>query len=483
MGRNGMAARNFLVIMMDELARDGVGCYGGVGLTPNIDRLAAGGTRFLNAYTPSPICVPARAAFQSGRYVYQNRCWDNSEPYQGDPEGWAHRLKAEGHETVSIGKLHYRSSDDDNGFAREIVPLHVKDGIGWAHGLLRRQDATCFDTSGYAVSIGPGEDGYSDYDRRVRDETVSWLKQEGATARDKPWALFVSFLRPHYPLTCPKEYYDLYDPDRLPAIRYEGYEREFRHPVLNAFRQYNDFDDHFADDAARRVARASYFGLCSFVDALVGDVLRALEDSGAAEDTTIVLTSDHGDMNGHRGLWTKMVMYEDSVGIPLIVAGAGVPVGTRATQASLVDVHQTALQATGLGPSAEDLGLPGRSLLDLAQGPEDPDRAVFSEYHDGGSIMGYMMLREGRWKYVDYVGFAPQLFDLEADPFERVDLGLSDALADIRARLRARMVAEFGDPEMINAQAFADQQARIEELGGLDAILAMENYDHTPVDD
>jgi choline-sulfatase len=196
----------------------------------------------------------------------------------------------------------------------------------------------------------------------------------------------------------------------------------------------------------------------------------------------IVLTADHGDMNGHRGLWTKMVMYEDSAGIPLIVAGPGVPAGTRATQTSLIDVHQTALAATGLGLSAEDASLHGRSLLDLAAGPEDPDRVVFSEYHDGGSITGYMMLREGRWKYVDYPGFAPQLFDLEADPFEREDLGLSDRHAEIRSRLRARMVAEFGDPDAINAQAFADQQARIRELGGYDAIHAMENYDHTPVE-
>jgi choline-sulfatase len=477
-----MSARNFLVIMMDELARDGVGCYGGVGLTPHIDRLAQGGTRFLNAYTPSPICVPARAAFQSGRYVHQNRCWSNAQPYQGAPEGWAHRLQAEGHETVSIGKLHYRSSDDNNGYDREIAPLHVKNGIGWVHGLLRREDATCFDTTGYAADIGPGEDGYSDYDRRVRDETVAWLTGDGAAKRDKPWALFVSFLRPHYPLTCPKEYYDLYDPDRLPPIRYDGFAKEYRHPVLNAFRRYNDFDDKFPDDAARTIARASYFGLCSFVDALVGDVLKALQDSGRAEDTVIVLTADHGDMNGHRGLWTKMVMYEDSAGIPLIVAGPGVPAGTRATQASLIDVHQTALAATGLGLSAADADLHGRSLLDLATGPEDPDRVVFSEYHDGGSITGYMMLREGRWKYVDYPGFAPQLFDLEADPFEREDLGLSDRHADIRARLRARMVAEFGDPDAINAQAFADQQARIRELGGYDAIHAMENYDHTPVE-
>lgn len=476
-----MSARNFLVIMMDELARDGVGCYGGTGLTPNIDRLAARGTVFTQAYTPSPICVPARAAFQTGQYVFQNRCWSNAQPYHGQMEGWAHRLRQEGYETVSIGKLHYRSSADDNGYGREIVPLQVMNGEGWVMGLLRREDATCFDASGYAREIGAGGDAYTDYDLTVRDRAVAWLREEATPASDRPWASFVSFVRPHYPLVCPKEFLDLYDPDRLPPIRFDGARAEYRHPAVRAQRSYSNFDDHFPDDAARDLARACYFGLCSFVDSLVGDVLSALEEQGRLEDTAIVLTSDHGDMNGHRGFWTKMVMYEDAIGIPMILSGPGVPVGHCATQASLIDIHQTALEAGGLGLSEADDGLLGRSLFDLATGPEDPDRVVFSEYHDGGSITGFMTIRDGRWKYTCYPGFAPQLFDLQADPFECRDLGLSDGHAEIRTRLHTRMASEFQDPDQINATAFADQEARIRELGGLDAIYERTNFDHTPI--
>ena len=491
-----MTQRNLVIIMMDELARDGVGCYGGVGLTTHIDRLAARGCRFTSAYTPSPVCVPARAAFQSGLYVFQNRCWSNAQPYTGVPRGWAHCLRDAGYRTTSIGKLHYRCSEDDNGYEEELEALHVKDGEGWVYGLLRRQDHTAFDASGYAAARGPGEDGYSDYDRRVRDAAVNWLRNESAPASDRPFALFVSFLRPHYPLTCPREFYDLYELEDLPPIRFDGAAAEYRHPVLNAFRAYNDFDNHFPDDAARNIARASYFGLCSFVDALVGDVLCALEQAGRLDDTVIVLTADHGDMNGHRGLWTKMVMYEDSVGIPLIVAGPGVRPGERSTQASLIDVHQTALEAAGMDSTTLEEGgrgrgevttdvsgrYHGRSLLALANAADDPTRCVFSEYHDGGSITGYMMLREGRWKYVAYAGFAPQLFDLESDPFEGNDLGLSDRHRDIRQRLHNRMCREFDDPQTINALAFEDQAARIEALGGLDGIYARANYDHTPVE-
>ena len=98
--------QNTLIIMTDEHSREGISCYGGIAQTPNLDKLANSGTRFDRAYTPSPICVPARAAFQSGQYVFNNRCWSNAQPYSGTPTGWGHRLQDAGYETASIGKLH-----------------------------------------------------------------------------------------------------------------------------------------------------------------------------------------------------------------------------------------------------------------------------------------------------------------------------------------------------------------------------------------
>jgi choline-sulfatase len=218
-------SRNLLIIMVDEMSRDGIGCYDGVGITPNLDRLAGRGTRFTNAYIPSPICCPARAAFQSGRHVFQTRCWSNAQAYSGTPEEWAHRLKAGGHHTVSIGKLHYRGAEDDNGYVEELNPLYIKDGKGWVQGLLQRSDVTKNETSSYAGDVGVGEESYSGFDVAVRDQTVTWLKTEGRQSRGKPRALFTSFLRPHYPPTCPKPFLDIYDPDRLPPIRYQDAQR------------------------------------------------------------------------------------------------------------------------------------------------------------------------------------------------------------------------------------------------------------------
>ena len=126
---------NLLVIMSDEHQALAMGCAGHPFVqTPNLDRLAARGTRFTNAYTPSPICVPARAAFATGRYPHEIRHWDNAMPYTGSVPGWGHALQAAGVPVESIGKLHYRDVADEDGFDRKHVPMMVADGVGMVLG-------------------------------------------------------------------------------------------------------------------------------------------------------------------------------------------------------------------------------------------------------------------------------------------------------------------------------------------------------------
>lgn len=133
-----MRACNLVVLMSDEHSRKVLGCYGHpYVLTPNLDGLAARGTRFTAAYTPSPICVPARAAFATGRHVHEIGCWDNAFAYDGSVPSWHHFLRDRGHTVVSIGKLHFRSARDDNGFTEEIIPMHIVDEVGDVLGLLR----------------------------------------------------------------------------------------------------------------------------------------------------------------------------------------------------------------------------------------------------------------------------------------------------------------------------------------------------------
>ena len=478
-----MRATNLLILCSDEHTPRALGCAGHpVVRTPNLDRLAARGTRFTSAYTPSPICVPARASLATGRYVHQIGCWSSAEPYDGRIPGWGHRLIDAGHRVVSIGKLHYRGTTDPNGFDPEILPMHVLNGVGWATALLRPQTGPDKDAWEYAAQLGPGETNYTEYDRAVRDAACDWLGDAAGRGDDKPWVLFVSFVSPHYPLIAPRDFFDLYRADAVDwPVAYAAAARP-RHPVLKALTDHLDYDAHFTSDDQVRLARAGYYGLCSFLDDNIGTVLGALEDSGVGGQTRVLYTSDHGDMLGNHGIWAKSVMYEDSVGVPLILSGPDLPEGeTVATPVSLIDIYQTAVEAVGATLGEDERALPGDSLIELARGAH-PDRAVLSEYHDGGAITGFFMLRYRRWKYVYYVGEAPQLFDLEGDPDELVDLGESPSHAEIRADCEARLRA-IVDPEAASDRAFADQAARIAALGGEAAVRRLATFGFTPVPD
>ncbi len=454
---------NVLLIMADELSCAGVGALGGRAVTPNLDALARRGLVFDAAYTPSPICVPTRAAIATGRYLHEIGYWSSAEPYDGRVPGWGHRLQEAGVPVTSIGKLHYRRAADPTGFDTQIEPIHVVDGRGWLQALLRRPLPSYDATAELSEQIGPGMTDYTRFDSRVTDEACRWL----GAAPDAPWVTFVSYLSPHYPLIAPDRYFGLYDPsdfesdeDPLPD-----------HPILREIGAFFDHDAHFTPEA-RGIARAAYWGLCSFLDAQVGRVLEALEASGQAEDTLVIFTSDHGEMLGEKGFWTKSTMYEASARVPLFVAGRGVPAERRSAPVSLIDLAPTILNAAAVDAS----GLPG---IDLTQ-EAVPERTVFSEYHDGGVSVGITMVRWGTWKYVHYAeGHRPQLFDLMSDPGETTDLAA--VRPEIVAEARRRMSGAF-DPEAVNARAHADQARKLAELGGREKVLAEPQWNFTPAD-
>ncbi len=472
-----MQKLNVLFLFSDEHRRDALGCYGHpLVKTPNLDKLAERGTRFSNAYTSSPICVPARASLAAGEYVYKTRCWSNAQAYQGEPKSWGHQLQSQGHRVDSIGKLHYRAKEFDNGFDHEILPLYIRNGVGWIKGLLRNHESV-LDCSGYAREIGPGNDSYSEYDLGVTEKACEWLGDMQNAGGEKPWTLFVSWLRPHYPLTCPAEFYDLYPLADMDEARFSADENQLRHPVLKIIRNNFNYDDYFTPDT-RQIARASYYGLCSFLDHQVGRVMAALEASGQADNTMIIYTSDHGDHNGDRGLWTKMTLYDESTGVPLIITGPGIPENkVVSTLVSLVDIYPTILR--GVGAEDDSKQRPGIALQQLVE-EDEFDRPILSEYHDGGSPTGMFMLRNANWKYNYYPGYVPELYDMHNDPDELIDLAESKAHTKSLTRCHEQMMT-LVDPEAANKLAFADQAAKISELGGVEAVLNSDEFDFTPV--
>ncbi len=472
--------QNLLVIMSDEHNRKIAGHAGDAyARTPALDALAARGTSFTAAYTPSPICVPARASLATGLPVHRHRAWDNAIAYDGRIAGWAHALRRRGHHVAAIGKLHYRGGpDEDYGFTESLLAMHITDGVGDVTHLVRDPDDIRTTGRNLIASAGPGESSYTLYDRQVAAAAQVWLREQGARRHPRPWVLFVSMVAPHFPLTAPPEHYYRYIGQDLPRPKlYDKGERP-GHPYVRIYARRSDYDAHIKSPADLQRALAGYYGLVSFLDEQIGKILAALSEAGLADATRVIYTSDHGDNLGARGLWGKATMYEESAGIPMLVAGEGAPKGAVcATPVTLCDVSATILDAVGAPDAVTELGLPGASLLDLAGRPAQ-DRAVLSEFHTYGPDAFYM-LRGLRHKYVHYVGAPPQLFDLEADPEELTDLGAEPSHAPQRAALEAQLRAILS-PEAVDRQAKADQAAMAERHGGFEALRRREKIAFTP---
>ena len=449
--------------------------------TPSLDRLAARGTRFVNAYTPSPICVPARASFATGRYVHQLQYWDNAMGYDGKVKGWGHCLQEAGIRVDAIGKMHYRHKDDPIGFDHQIYPMHLKDGVGQVWGSIRDPLPEGLAPRMFR-KVGAGVSNYNLYDRQCANAACDWLKQRSQeTDTQDPWMLYVGFAAPHFPLVVPRTYLDRYPPDCVPERKLHPRDGYNHHPWIQAQERYMSQENLFADEDERILGIRAYFGLCSFLDDQIGIILDALEDYGLADSTRVIYTSDHGDNLGSRGLWGKSNLYEESAKIPMIVAGPDVPQDhICATPTSLIDCYPTVLQAVGLPTLNMGDDCHGQSLFELAAAPDDLNRAVLSEYHAVGSVSGAFMLRKDRYKYHYYVGMPAELFDLENDPEETVDLAQDPRFKNVLTEME-QTLRRFLDPEAVDARAKASQAELIESYGGRAKAVGMGATGATPV--
>lgn len=462
-----MNPANLLFIISDEHQRAITGCYGNsLVQTPHLDRLAARGTRFANAYTNCPICVPCRGSLATGRYVHQIRLWDNAFPYTGTPPAWGHRLQEEGLRVDSLGKLHYRRAEDDDGFSQKIDAMYVAEGVGELISCIR-ENPPFRKGRGGILNAGPGTSSYLRYDDRIAQRSCDWLASHAQD--EQPWMLFASFVNPHPPFTAPPEWFAHYPPEEMPLPPDWHPDEWPDHPALDYFRRYFGWEEGFSA-AEIRQAVATYYAQVSFLDAKIGQLLDALEETGQAENTRVIYTTDHGAMLGAHGLWGKFQMYEEACAVPLLMAGPDVPAGKVVqTPVSLVDCFPTVLEGLGVEPSPADGDLPGASLWQIAAEP-DRARTVFSEYHAAGTQNAMYMLCDGHTKYVHYHTHSPQLFDLDTDPEERHNLAEDPAHAGLRAQF-AQQLREIVDPAAVDAQAKADQAAKLAEWGGEEAVL------------
>jgi len=477
---------NVLFIFSDEHDPRHMGCSGSPLLkTPNLDRLAERGTRFTNAVTPSPICVPARASLATGLAVQEIGYWDNALAYDGRVEGWGHALQKAGRRVESIGKLHYTNDQDPTGFSAQALAMHIWEGIGMVWGSIRDPLPDAPGKIGHMLKeIGPGWSNYNQFDTDVADQAADWLRARAKNPDGKPWTLFAGLVAPHFPLVAPKDFFDLYPLDSIPPSKLlpaDGYEH---HPWIARMEQFMCQETRFdGDPELRKLAIAGYFALCSFMDQKVGLILDGLEETGQADNTLIIYTSDHGDNAGARGLWGKSNLYLESTAVPVILSGPGVPKGeVNETPVNLTDMHATILDAAGVADLDDGFDRPSTSLLGML-GTDDPSRTVMSQYHAVGSPTGGFMVADARWKYHHYVGYPAELFDLASDPEETTNLAEQPEHGAQIERLHGELVRHLGGrtPEEVDRMAKDDQNALVDRYGGPEAAQHVGTPAATPV--
>ena len=475
-----MTACNVLFIMSDQHQQKVMGCYGHDFIaTPNIDALAARGTRFTTAYTNSAICVPARAALATGRYVNETHYWDNSHGYEGRVKSWHHMAGAQGSGVTSIGKLHFRDDEAPVGLEASIIPMNVDGGIGDIRGCVKRPMAPPLKRSKTVERIGPGESSYTKYDHEIMEKACAWLKHKGANHNGRPWTLMCSFVCPHPPHIAPPEFYERYSKIDFPMPKMSDPDVSL-HPWIHLLQRSRNHED-FLTPQSKKVLMNSYYGCVSYLDSNIGKVIAALDKAGLRDNTLIIYTTDHGENLGARRLWGKNNMYEESAAIPMIVAGPGVPAGkVSTTPVTLIDIGPTVLQAIGHDEITTQEKLPGRSLTKLAHAPNDPQRVAFSEYYAAGADRASFMIRKGKYKFITYVGYAPELFDLEKDPQELSNLAQDAAYADV-VRQYDGILRGMVDPEAADEMAFRAQSALVEHCGGREKVSAKGAIQNSPV--
>jgi choline-sulfatase len=411
-----MAARprNILLLMADELRFDLPGFMGNpVARTPALDRLAKDAVVFDNAYTPSPVCVPARQCIATGKYPLHTGCESFGEDLQPGARTFARVFSEAGYLTVACGKLHHRGPDQMQGWLQRIG---AECAVQWpnTYGAEGREQIGRLKWRGaHELEIaGPGTSPLSLHDRHTVDGAIDFLRMhyEGMYRRTPeipPLLLMVSLQQPHFPLLADPELFAHY----LPRVKPRLHEEASRHPVLG--RNALPCGEAVTPDQVRR-ATAAYYALAEKADHEFGRVITALEGHGEnLDDWLIVALSDHGDMLGEHASWEKRKFYEGSVRVPLFVRHpASWPAARRRENVSTIDLFPTLCAAAGLESPAD---LDARSLVPLLEGHREGwDNEVFSQLD-----RDEFMLKRGNLKYLTFGDKGPDvLFDLASDPGE-----------------------------------------------------------------
>ena len=460
-----MTRPNFLFIMADQMAAPALPFYGHpVVRTPHLSRLAENGVVFDNAYCNSPLCAPSRFSMLTGQLPSRIGAYDNAAYFPAQVPTIAHYLRGLGYHTCLCGKMHMVGPDQLHGFEERLTTDIYPADFGWTpdwenfenrpswyHNMLSVVQAGTCQTSNQI-----------EFDQEVAHQSVLKIYDLARNKNQQPFLLLASYTQPHDPFAITPEYWNRYDHDKidLPAISQIPYDqldphsRRLHHVCAQG--QYAQTPERI------RNARHAYYGMISYIDDKVGQLLKALEATGLKDDTVVIFLSDHGEMLGERGLWYKMSFFEWSARVPMFFHfPKRFGPGRIAQPVSLVDVLPTLVELANNDKAlcyADPID--GNSLLPGLAGQimGQPD-AVYGETLCEGAIAPVVMIRRGRYKYVYSQPDPPQLFDLNNDPEELKNLADAPEFREISRRFDDEVNTKWNLNE-IHQRVLASQRRR-----------------------
>jgi choline-sulfatase len=449
---------DILIVIADQLTTAAMPFHGNeVTQAPAMAGLAENGVVFDNAYTASPLCTPARASMMTGLLPSRTHTYDNAAGFSSELPTFAHHLRTLGYRTVLSGKMHFCGPDQLHGFEErlttDIYPADydwtpdwdTDERPHWYHDMSSVTDA--------GVTVRTNQ---LDFDDEVAFAAERGLFEHIRSGDERPFCFLVSFTHPHDPYAIPQEYWDRYRHEDVPMPAY-GYDPAITHRHDERLRAVCAMDDVELTEEMVRNARHAYLGAVSYVDDRIGRLLEILRMTGRLENTVVILTSDHGDMQGERGLWYKMCFYEGAARVPLVVSAPGRFAPARVSSpVSTMDLLPTLVGVAGGDDAALADDLDAESLVPLLSGERDDREVVVAEYLAEGAVAPIVMYRRGAWKLIHSPVDPDQLYDVATDPLERCnragDPEVADVLADLRAEVAARWDLERIDREVRESQ-------------------------------
>jgi choline-sulfatase len=452
---------NIVFVLVDQMTPFMTSPYGQkIAHTPNMERLASGGTLFENAYCNSPLCVPSRLSMFTGRLPAQVEAYDNASEFGSHRPSMMHYLRRAGYRTAVAGKCHFIGADQLHGFDERLTPCIFKADFSmlpdWRAGPVLNKGTS---VQSQLRLLGPSKNNRQQaFDQAAFDRSIERLRQHAVSGGKQPLFLNISLTHPHDPFTTTQEFLNLYKNADIPLPKDHGDIRRLS-PTYEWFIVHHGINLEKIPPERVREARRNYLGMISWVDHKLGQLMQELQQTGLAGNTILVLTGDHGEMMGEHGQWSKRLMLEWSSRVPMILHGPGrIAAGKRVkAPVSLLDLFPTFAEIAG---AKVETPLDGRSLLPLIDGREDGrNRAVIGEYLGEGPLEPIRMVRFGNYKYITVNNHPPQLFDLEKDPEEAVNAAGRREYASVEKDLRARIESGW-DGNALKKAVMTSQQER-----------------------